>query len=115
MKKKSELELANRLEGVLKNYIHCDYTELGVKANDDLLKDWRLPIGIALGCKLTSCDGSDRFKINQFCGSLQGAGIRDILEKHEYYGYESQDVAFNYIEKKIDELENILKSKINED
>ena len=46
------LDLANKLEILLRKYLNCHYTDFGVKANDDLLnRDWKSPINFALGYK----------------------------------------------------------------
>lgn len=42
------LEYANKLEHILRHYLECDYTEFGVKANDNLTRyDWQSPINFA--------------------------------------------------------------------
>lgn len=44
------LNCANKLEGILRKYLHCNYNEFGVKANDNLIEfDWKSPINFALG------------------------------------------------------------------
>lgn len=44
------LKIANRLEGILTKYLDCNWSNFGVKANNDLLRyDWKSPINFALG------------------------------------------------------------------
>lgn len=111
-KENKVLDYAIKLEGILRRYLQCDYTEFGVKANDNLIKyDWKSPINFALGYRYASSekDPEVKKKIDNFLGNeFEGQSIGEILEKYEYYGYDSKDAALEYVQKVIDDLEKIL-------
>lgn len=77
------LDLANRLEGILRNYLDCGYDEFGVKANGNLdAGDWMQPIAFALGDKYSSSDRDEDLKeqIDYFLGNtLVGKNISDLI------------------------------------
>lgn len=108
------LSLANELEGTLRNYLDCHYTEFGVKANDNLLTgDWKSPINLALGHKYGKSNNSLELKgkIDYFVGNtLQGKNIQDVIQNYDYYNFDTQDDAYKYIKDTISELNNILQS-----
>lgn len=105
-------EYADELEGLLCKYLNCGYHEFGVKANNNLTTyDWQSPIYFALGhlYGVSGNNGTLRNQINDFLGNkLMGKSIGDVVEKYEYYGFESTDEAFNYIENTIKALRNLL-------
>lgn len=109
------LNHANKLEGLLRGYLNCHYTEFGVKANDNLLSyDWRSPINFALGYRYASSNNDQHVKeaIDYFLGNeLQGQSISDIVEQYEYYGFDSVNEALNYIKHTIENLRMILLSE----
>ena len=106
------LNCANKLEGILRKYLDCHYTEFGVKANDNLLRyDWKSPINFALGCRYGSSGHDSKVKedIDYFLGNeLQGQSIEDVVKKYEYYGFETEEAALNYIDETIEHLQKIL-------
>lgn len=109
------LEYANKLEHILCHYLECDYTEFGVKANDNLNRyNWQSPINFALGYRYASSNKDPKVKadIDYFLGNvLEGQSIGDVVEKYEYYGYDSPEAAFEYIDKTIEQLRKILFSQ----
>ena len=105
------LEKANRLEGVLRNFLHCDYTEFGVKANGHLDdNDWKSPINFALGYKY-ALSPKMKEEIDYFLGNvLIGNSIGEIVKNYEWYGFNSKSETFKKIDDIIEELEKILNS-----
>lgn len=106
------LDYATKLENILRHYLGCGYTEFGVKANDNLTRyDWQSPINFALGYRYASSNKASKVKedIDHFLGNvLVGQSIGDVVEKYEYYGYDSPEAAFEYIENTIEQLRKIL-------
>ncbi len=111
-KQNSVLDYANKLEGILRQYLNCGYNDFGVKANDNLTTDdWQSPINFALGCRYGSSNQDPKVKeeIDNFLGNeLQGQSIGDVVEKHEYYGFDTKEAAFEYIDETIEHLSKIL-------
>ena len=109
------LELANKLEGILRKYLECHYTDFGVKANDKLTTyDWKSPINFALGHKYAKSNNSPKVKeaINCFLGNdLEGKSIGDIVENYNDYDFNTENEAYDYIERTIDILNKILFSQ----
>ena len=105
-------DLANRLEGILRSYLKCDYDDFGVKANGNLDHgDWVQPIAFALGDKYASSDRDEEIKeqIDYFLGNtLEGKHISDLISNYAYYGYESEQEAIDKVKHIIDEVERLL-------
>jgi len=112
MNEKSVLSYANKLEGLLRQYLDCHYTDFGVKANDNLTSgDWKSPVNFALGYRYASSNSDPNVKesIDYFLGNeFQGENIGDIIDKYDYYGFGSVDEAYDYIDKTIESLRKIL-------
>ena len=106
------LELANKLEGILRKYLDCHYTDFGIKANGNLTTyDWKSPINFALGHKYAKSNNSPEVKeaIDYFLGNdLEGKSIGDIVEHYEYYDFKTENDAYAYIENTINHLNEIL-------
>lgn len=106
------LRCANKLEGILREYLGCHYTEFGVKANGDLdHTDWQSPINFALGCRYQESGRDPQVKkeILDFLGNqLWGPNMGDIITRYDYYNFASVEEAYQYLEKTIDELRRIL-------
>ena len=106
------LSSANKLENLLRRYLECEFTEFGVKANDNLTRyDWQSTINFALGYRYASSNKDPKVKeeIDYFLGNeLQGQSIGDVVKEYEYYGYDSKEAALEYIDKTIEHLEKIL-------
>lgn len=106
------LDLANRLEGILRRYLNCGYDEFGVKANGNLNEgDWGQPIAFALGDKYAASGRNEdlREQIDYFLGNtLEGKNISDLVSEYEYYGYNNQKEAFDKANEIIDEVERLL-------
>jgi hypothetical protein len=110
------LHYANRLESILRRFLKCGYNDFGVKANDNLLDDWKSPVNFALGCLYgdNQRDDDTREKTDFFLGNeFQGVGIRDLLENYEYYSFSTKDEALKYIDMTISKIENLLSYKQN--
>jgi len=111
-KQNDVLYYANKLEGILCEYLHCGYNDFGVKANSNLASDdWQSPINFALGCRYGSSNQDPKVKedIDYFLGNeLEGQSIGDIVEQYEYYGYDTKEAAFKYIDETIEHLRKIL-------
>nr|DAY09311.1 MAG TPA: hypothetical protein [Caudoviricetes sp.] len=76
---------ADRLEGVLRNFLNCHYSEFGVKANNTLLEyDWNSGINFALGV-LYERNPDLKDEINDFLGNVLyfGNSIQDVINKCE--------------------------------
>lgn len=103
---------ASKLEGILRRYLKCGYNDFGVKANDKLSGiDWKSPINFALGHRYAASndDPAVRERIEYFLGDeLQGQSIGDVVRQYEYYGFDSQEAAFVYIDETIKKIEEIL-------
>lgn len=103
---------ANELEYMLREFLECDYDEFGVKANDNLIcDDWQSPINFALGFRyaLSNKDPKVKENIDYFLGNeLYGESIGDVVEQYEFYGFESQEEAYRYIDATLKDLRNIL-------
>lgn len=103
---------ASKLEGILRRYLNCGYNDFGVKANDSLSKtDWKSPINFALGHRYASSNDDPTIKenIDYFLGNeLQGHSIGDVVEQYEYYGFDSREAAFEYIDETIKKIEKLL-------
>lgn len=111
------LNLARRLEEILRRTLSCHYTEFEVKANDDLLNDWKSPINFALGyCYAKTNDDPDvKNRITDFLGNdFIGEGINDVIVRFEWHGLKSEEDAYKKIESIIDEVESILKHSTND-
>ncbi len=106
------LELANRLESILKGYLNCGYNDFGVKANGFLdASDWKSAVCFALGDKYASLNRNNDAKqqIDFFLGNIfEGNSIADLIDNYEYYGYKSQEEAYIKVDNIIDEIERIL-------
>lgn len=106
------MKCANELEGLLRNYLKCHYTEFGAKANDNLsLYDWRTPIAFALGCKYgqSNFDPNVKETIDYFLGNeFKGNNISDIITNYSEYNFASQEDAYDYVEGTIRRLREIL-------
>ena len=106
------LSVANKLEGLLRRYLNCDYTEFGVKANDNLLSyDWKSPICFALGHKYAQSHNDKKTKdeIDTFLGNtLQGQNVSDLVDRYEYYGFDTKEDALKAAENIIKSVEKIL-------
>lgn len=107
------LEFGNKLEGILRSHLSCDYTEFGVKSNDKLTKlDWKSPINFALGYKYTQSKRAADVKneIDYFLGDvLVGDSIEDGITRYEYYGFSDEHEAYKAVENIIDNVEKILR------
>lgn len=105
-------ELATTLEGVLRNYLNCHYTDFGIKANDNLINnDWKSPVYFSLGHKYAMSNNSPEIKrkIDDFLGNdFIGKNIKDIIDNYSYYDFEDTTEAYNHIEYIIDSLKKIL-------
>lgn len=76
---------ADRLEGILRNFLNCHYLEFGVKANNTLLEyDWNSGINFALGV-LYERNPDLKDEINDFLGNVLcfGNSIQDVINKCE--------------------------------
>lgn len=76
---------ADRLEGILRNFLNCHYSEFGVKANNTLLEyDWNSGINFALGV-LYERNPDLKDEINDFLGNVLyfGNSIQDVINKCE--------------------------------
>ena len=106
------IQLANRLEGILRKYLDCDYTEFGVKSNGNLDSGhWKEPINFALGYRyaISRNDSDKKQDIEKFRGNLlEGENINDLIKNHDCYGLSSKDKALDKVEEIIDEFERIL-------
>lgn len=91
------LNQANRLEGILRKFLNCNYNEFSVKANDNFLKyDWRSPINFALGF-LYAKNPDLKTEIENFLGNiLYGDNIQNVIEEN------------NDFEKGLKEVEKII-------
>ncbi len=107
------VELANRLEGILRKYLNCSYNDFGVKANGNLdFGHWKEPINFALGYCYAMSDNNPQKKneIENFLGNvLEGENIDDLIKNHQYYDLSSSEDAFDKIKEIIDAFEKILK------
>ena len=103
---------ANELEGVLRNYLNCHYTEFGVKANGNLdSSDWKSPVNFALGYKYAESNNDPAIKqeIDYFLGNdFYGENMGDIVGRYNYYNFNSENDACNYIKRTIDNIKRIL-------
>jgi hypothetical protein len=104
------LDCANKLEGILRSYLNCHYNDFGVKANNNLLNDWRSPVKFALGVFYGESNRSQaaKDKIDNFVDYFEGQGIDDLAARYEYYDFESQAAVYEYVDKKIEELAVLL-------
>lgn len=106
------LGYANKLEHILRQYLNCGYNDFRVKANDYLTTyDWKSPINFALGCRYGSSNQDPEVKkdIDYFLGNeFQGQSIGDVVERYEYYNFDTKEAAFEYIDKTIEHLKKIL-------
>ena len=108
------LEKANRLEGILREFLDCHYIDFGVKANDNLTSnDWKSPINFALGFKYALSNKSPEVKeaIDNFFGFLfvDEKSIGDVIRNYKYQGFKSKYEAYKRIDEIISEFEKILK------
>ena len=107
------LKYGNKLEGILRSYLNCEYHEFGVKSNDNLTKyDWRSPINFALGYKYAQSnkDENVKRKIEYFLGNvLIGSSISDVVNQYEYYEFSNEDEAYEKVEDIIAEFDKLLK------
>lgn len=103
---------ADRLEGILRGYLNCNYVDFGVKANGGLdTSDWIGPINFALGYKYKEANLNPAVKerIDDFLGNrFYGGCINDLLSNLDYYNFESVDDALDEVDAIIDEVEDIL-------
>ena len=106
------LSYGNRLEGILRSYLNCNYCEFGVKSNNNLTTtDWRSPINFALGYRYAQSNNDEDVKkrIEYFLGDeLIGFSIEDITKLYKHYGLSDENEAYKKIENIINELEKIL-------
>ena len=101
---------ADRLEGVLRNFLNCHYSEFGVKANNTLLEyDWNSGINFALGV-LYERNPDLKDEINDFLGNVLyfGNSIQDVINKCED---ENEGIA--KVKEIIDKFEALLRKDKN--
>ena len=101
---------ADRLEGVLRNFLNCHYSEFGVKANNTLLEyDWNSGINFALGV-LYERNPNLKDEINDFLGNVLyfGSSIQDVIKKCED---ENEGIA--KVKEIIDKFEALLRKDKN--
>lgn len=99
------LSKANKLEGILRSFLECNYNEFGVKANNKLLKDdWKSPINFALGV-LYERKPELKSEIQNFLGNIFyiGYSIEDA-----YNQFDNENESLEYIETVIESLEKLL-------
>ena len=108
-------DLSNQLEGILRKYLDCHYTDFGVKANDNLAsRDWKSPINFALGYKYAKSNNSPEVKdaIDYFLGEVfYGENIGDIIKNYEDYGFDTEKDAYAHVEDTLKSLQKILFSE----
>ena len=106
------LERANKLERVLRDYLQCNYTDFGVKANGRLdTQDWLSPVNFALGFKYAESGSNSDVKewINDFLGNrFYGLNMNDLVSNFDEYGFKTKEKALEYIDDIIEELTRIL-------
>lgn len=98
-------DLADRLEGILRRFLNCHYTEFGVKANNLLLKyDFKSPINFALGV-LYGKKPELKQEINNFISNrlVGGNSIESFIDE-----YENKEAGIKEVESILDELEKLL-------
>ena len=96
---------ADRLEGILRNFLNCHYSEFGVKANNTLLEyDWNSGINFALGV-LYERNPDLKDEINDFLGNVLyfGNSIQDVINKCE-----DEDEGITKVIEIIDKFETLL-------
>lgn len=101
---------ADRLEGILRNFLNCHYSEFGVKANNTLLEyDWNSGINFALGV-LYERNPNLKDEINDFLGNVLyfGSSIQDVIKKCED---ENEGIA--KVKEIIDKFEALLRKDKN--
>ena len=107
------LELSIRLEGVLRTYLHCEYSDFGVKANGNIDSGtWKNPIWFALGHRLGKSGNDEKLKneIDFFLDNeLIGKNIGSIINDYAQEGFDSREEAIEEVERLIDEIERLLK------
>lgn len=111
-RKKNVLDYANELEWLLCDYLDCGRVDFGVKANGCLdSTDWKSPVNFALGHKYAKSNNNPIVKqeIDYFLGNeFQGECIGEIIQRYNYYGFNSPNDAYDYIETTIDRIREIL-------
>lgn len=113
-KQKGVLYYAQKLESILRKYLNCEYGDFDVKANDNFtMGNWQKSIIFALGCRYGSSQQDPKVKedIDYFLNmELIGKNIGDVVERYEYYGFDTKEAAFDYISETIEHLKKILLS-----
>lgn len=100
------LEVANKLENILRSYLDCHYNDFGVKANNNLLNiDWKRPINFALGVYY------ERNKDFKYKNDLK-QNIHSFIEKISDYN-SVEDVVNAVIEEEL-YLKKITKEELEE-
>lgn len=103
------LKLSFNLEGTLRNFLKCHYTDFGVKNELLLGQNWTNPINFVLGVKYAHATVQRKNDIKYFLeNELMGVNIKDLVEHSEYYCLGNVNGALQYILQTINKISYLL-------
>ncbi|WP_410689717.1 hypothetical protein [Campylobacter lari] len=100
---------SSNLEGILRNYLKCHYTDFGIKNKLLLGQSWAKPINFVLGVKYAHATVQRKNDIKYFLeNELKGVNIKDLVERSEYYCLGNANEALKYISQIIQKINYLL-------
>lgn len=101
------------LEGILRNYLKCHYTDFSIKSELLLTLSWVKPISFALGHKYAYATVQRKNDIKSFLeNELKGVNIKDLVEHSEYYCLGDVNGALEYISQIVKKIQYLLSDEI---
>ncbi|WP_257913089.1 hypothetical protein UPTC15622_00954 [Campylobacter lari] len=104
------MNLANRLEIILRKYLKTHHINFHIKANDSLFdSDWIKPVSFVLGHRYAFADIQKKDDILKFLEcEFQGKNIVDLNSNKEKYCLTNEEQVFKYIQETISKIEYLL-------
>ncbi|HEB9286784.1 TPA: hypothetical protein RZK16_000394 [Campylobacter coli] len=102
-----------KLEGILRKYLKCHYTDFGIKNELLLGQNWTNPINFVLGVKYAHATVQRKNDIKYFLeNELKGVNIKDLVEHSEYYCLGNVNGALEYISQIVEKIQYLLSDEI---
>lgn len=107
------LKLSLNLEGTLRNFLKCHYTDFGVKNELLLGLSWTKPINFVLKRKLSHATDQRKSEIKDFLEKeLKGENMEDLVNHSESYRLGDKNGALKYISQTITKIQYLLSDEI---
>jgi hypothetical protein len=70
--------------------------------------DWREPICFALGHLYAKSENNPEVQIEIRNFSLKGKSISDVIERHDDFGFDTKDAAYEYVKETVTKVGRML-------